>query len=183
MTNNNKKVLIISSSPRKGGNSDVLCDEVLKGATSKGHSVQKVFLKDKKINYCTGCGYCNTIDQNGCSQKDDMAEVLELMIDADVIVLATPVYFYTMCGQLKTFIDRCCAKYTKINNKDFYFIMTAADTQKMAFDKVLEEFRGFLYCLGGAKEKSSILASGVWQLKDIENTNYLKEALSLGAGV
>lgn len=178
-----KKVLIISSTPRKGGNSDVLCDEFLKGAVSKGHDVQKVFLKDKKINYCTGCGYCNTINQTGCSQKDDMAEILDLMIESEVIVFATPVYFYTMCGQLKTFIDRCCAKYTQITGKEFYFIMTAADTSKKSFDKVLEEFKGFMYCLDGVTEKGAILASGVWQMNEVKSTTYIQQAYEMGVNI
>ncbi len=94
-----KKVLILSSSPRRGGNSDQLCDRLMAGAQESGHRVEKVFLKDKKINYCTGCGVC--VDrQKRCPQKDDMAEVLEKMVAADVIVMATPVYFYTMCGQM-----------------------------------------------------------------------------------
>lgn len=178
-----KKVLIISSSPRTGGNSDVLCNEFSKGATANGHSVQKVFLKERNINYCSGCGYCNTIDQNGCSQKDDMIEILDLMIASDVVVLATPVYFYTMCGQLKTFIDRCCAKYTKIKGKDFYYIMTAAENDKAAFDKVLGEFQGFLDCLDGAKVKGTILASGVWGINDVHKTTYPQDALELGGKV
>ena len=95
-----------------------------------GNNVEKIFLKDKKINYCTGCGYCSSHGQSGCSQKDDMTEILDKMIDADAIVMATPVYFYAMNGQMKTFIDRVCAKYTSVSNKDFYFIATAADSSK-----------------------------------------------------
>ena len=72
-----KKVLIISSSPRKGGNSDILCDKFLEGSQAAGNEVEKIFLRDKKINYCTGCGFCNTNDYSACSQQDDAAEVLE----------------------------------------------------------------------------------------------------------
>jgi multimeric flavodoxin WrbA len=127
----NKKVLVLSSSPRRGGNSDLLCDQFINGSKEAGHVTEKIFLKDKKINYCTGCGTCIDRGKN-CPQKDDMAEVLEKMISADVIVMATPVYFYTMCGQMKTLIDRTCARYTEINNKEFYFIVTAADTNNQA---------------------------------------------------
>jgi len=96
-----KKVLVLSSSPRRNGNSDLLCDQFITGAREAGHQVEKVSLKDNKINYCTGCGVC--VDKPGtCSQKDDMAEILDKMIGAEVIVMATPVYFYTMCGQMKT---------------------------------------------------------------------------------
>ena len=94
-----KKVLVLSASPRKGGNSDLLCDQFMRGAKEAGNQVEKIFLRDKRINYCIGCGACQG---NGgkCVQKDDMAEVLDKMIAADVIVMATPVYFYTMNAQM-----------------------------------------------------------------------------------
>lgn len=97
----NKNVLILSSSPRRGGNSDRLCDPFLQGCKDAGHTVEKIFLKDKHINYCTGCGICSMYGKP-CPQKDDAAEVIEKMIAADVIVMATPVYFYTMSAQMKT---------------------------------------------------------------------------------
>jgi multimeric flavodoxin WrbA len=122
-----KKVLILSASPRKGGNSDLLCDQFLLGAKEAGNQTEKIFLSDKKIGYCTGCGSC--VASKTCVQEDDMAEVLEKMIAADVIVMATPVYFYTMNGQMKTMIDRTCPRYTEISNKEIYFIMTAADSR------------------------------------------------------
>ena len=87
-----KKVLILSSSPRRGGNSDTLCDEFMRGAQEAGNQVEKIFLKDKNINYCTGCSVCSMYGKP-CPQKDDANEVVEKMIAADVIVMATPVYF------------------------------------------------------------------------------------------
>ena len=104
-----KKVLILSSSPRRGGNSDTLCNRFMAGAQEKGHNVEKITLADKNIGYCTGCGVCSMYGKP-CPQKDDAAGIIEKMIQADVIVLATPVYFYTMCAQMKTLIDRCCAR-------------------------------------------------------------------------
>ena len=92
--------MILSSSPRRGGNSDTLCDEFLRGAQEAGHEVEKIFLKDKTIHYCTGCGVCN--EGKPCPQKDDAPEIVRKMVAADVIVLATPVYFYTMSAQMKT---------------------------------------------------------------------------------
>ena len=136
-----KKVLILSSSPRRNGNSDLLCDRFLEGAKASGHDVEKIFLKDKNINYCTGCGSCSM--GKSCPQKDDMPEILEKMIAADVIVMATPVYFYTMCGQMKTLIDRTCARYQEIKDKDFYFIVAAAIDSKPAMERTINEFRGF----------------------------------------
>ena len=100
-----KKVLILSSSPRRGGNSDTLCDEFMRGAIESGNEAEKVFLRDKTIHYCTGCSTCS-LHEKPCPQKDDAAEIIEKMVAADVIVMATPVYFYTMSAQMKTLIDR-----------------------------------------------------------------------------
>jgi multimeric flavodoxin WrbA len=178
----NKNILIISSSPRKGGNSDLLCDELKKGTEEMGHCAEKISLREKKINYCTGCGTCIN-GNNGCPQKDDMKEILEKMISSDVIVMATPVYFYTMCAQMKTLIDRSCARYTEIRNKDFYFILTAADGSKKALERTVEEFRGFLFCLNGAKEKEIIWGTGAWNKGDIKNSVAMKNAYEIGKNI
>jgi multimeric flavodoxin WrbA len=87
-----KKVLVLSASPRRGGNSDLLCDQFMLGAEEAGHQVEKIFLRDKQINYCFACDSCQG---NGgiCAHDDDMAQVLDKMIAADVLVMATPVYF------------------------------------------------------------------------------------------
>ena len=122
-----KQVLIISSSPRKGGNSDTLCDQFLKGAAEAGNRVEKIRLADLKIDYCSACYACKTTGR--CVKRDEMEQIIEKMRDADVIVLATPVYFYTMCAQMKTMIDRTLggAQTSGLENKEFYLIATAAD--------------------------------------------------------
>ena len=174
-----KKVLIISASPRKKGNSDTLCDEFMRGALDAGHLVSKVRLSEQKIGYCTGCGVCNQTHQ--CILKDDMVSLLDKMLWADVIVLATPVYFYAMNGQMKTFIDRCVPRYTDIKNKDFYFIITAADTDKNIMEKVLESIRGFTRdCLPDAHEKGIIYGLGAWQVGDIDRTPVPNQAYEMG---
>lgn len=178
----NKNVLILSSSPRKGGNSELLCDQFSAGAEEAGHNTEKIMFKDKKINYCTGCGACVSRGK-GCSQKDDMAEILEKMLAADVIVMATPVYFYTMCGQMKTLIDRTCARYTEIVNKKFYFILTAADNNKQAMERTVEEFRGFTSCLPGAVEKGVIYGIGAWKIGEIKTGDAMKTAYEMGKTV
>ena len=106
-----KKVLILSASPRKGGNSDLLCDQFAKGAEEAGHQVEKVCLRDRKINGCLGCGACQ---RNGgtCVQKDDMEKIYAAIERADVIVESFPLYFYGLPGTLKTMTDRCLP-YTK----------------------------------------------------------------------
>jgi multimeric flavodoxin WrbA len=174
-----KNILIISASPRKDGNSDTLCNEFMKGAKESGNNVEKVCLRDKKINYCSGCGVCNNTGK--CVQNDDMKELLDKMVTFDVIVLATPVYFYTMDAQLKTFIDRCVPRYTEISNKEFYFIVTAADTNQAMLEKTVEGLRGFTEdCLSNPVEKKIIYATGVWQAGKVNGTKFMKQAYDMG---
>ena len=85
-------MLAISASPRRGGNSEVLCDEFLRGAAERGHAVEKLRLAEKRSAPCLACSAC--ADSHDCVRKDDMAEVLAALKAADVIVLASPVYFY-----------------------------------------------------------------------------------------
>lgn len=177
-----KKVLVLSASPRKSGNSEMLCDQFMLGVKESGNQVEKIFVVDKKIHYCVACEVCK---RNGgiCVHKDDMVEVLEKIITSDVIVMATPVYFYTMDAQMKTLIDRTVARYTEIKNKDFYFIVTAADESKQAMERTLEGFRGFTLCLGGAKEKGIIYGTGAWNKGDIKESQAMKQAYEMGKNV
>ena len=103
-----KNVLIIEGSPRANGNSAVLCDEFARGAEEAGCSVKRIRAARKKVAGCLGCNACL---RNGgsCVQKDDMAEIRAEMLAADVIVLASPIYFYSMTAQLKAVIDLSCA--------------------------------------------------------------------------
>jgi len=174
-----KKVLILSGSPRRGGNSDILCDQFILGANEAGNQAEKIFLRDKEINYCVAC---NTCQRNGgnCDQNDDMAEVLDKMIAADVIVMATPVYFYTMDAQMKTLIDRNYSRYSEIRNKDFYFIATAAVRNKQALERTIEGFRGFTSVLSGANEKGVIYGTGAWNIGDIKGSKAITEAYEMG---
>lgn len=99
-----KKVLVISSSPRRMGNSDLLADAFIEGAREAGHTVEKINLHDKKIGFCKGCLGCQKTQH--CILRDDMDDILPRMQQAEVIAFASPVYFYSLCGQLKTLLDR-----------------------------------------------------------------------------
>lgn len=177
-----KHVLVLSASPRKGGNSDTLCDEFIRGAKESGNQTEKIFLRNHKINYCTGCGVCN--NTHVCVQKDDMEAILDKMVQADVIVMATPVYFYTMDAQMKTLIDRTVPRYTEIKNKDFYFIVAAADSDKKMLERTIDGFRGFTDdCLPNAHEKGIIYGSGAWQIGDINHTAAMNQAYEMGRNV
>ena len=170
-----KKVLILSSSPRRGGNSDLLCDRFMEGAREAGLEVEKIFLKDKTINYCMGCNR-----EHPCPQRDDAAEVVGKMVEVDVIVMASPVYFYTVCGQMKTLIDRACARYTEMNDKEFYFILTAAEESIDMMQRTVECFRGFLDCLEGPAEKGVIYGVGAWHAGELKSSPAMQEAYELG---
>lgn len=177
-----KKVLLISASPRKGGNSDTLCDEFIRGAREAGNEAEKVFLRDKKIGYCTGCGACNSTHK--CMLQDDMPGILDKMVRADVIALATPVYFYMMDGQMKTLIDRTVPRYTEISNKDFYFIIAAADTDQSMMKRTIEGFRGFTEdCLPNSHEKGIIYGTAVWRVGEINNSPAMRQAYEMGKHV
>ncbi len=177
-----KNVLILSGSPRKNGNSDVLCDEFARGATDGGNHVEKIRVAEKKIGYCRACYYCR--DHGGeCAIKDDMAEVLQKMIDADVIVLASPVYFYSIDAQLKAVIDRTVARWLEVNNKEFYYIITCADSNRRSALTTLDCFRGYADCVDGAVEKGVVYGTGVYQKGEIENTSAMRDAYELGRNV
>lgn len=177
-----KNILVLSASPRKDGNSDLLCDEFIKGAIEAGKQVEKIFLADKQINYCIACESCRK--NNGiCIWKDDIADILEKMINADVIVMATPVYFYTMNAQIKTLIDRTVARYTEIRGKIFYFIVAAADTSEPAMERTIEGFRGFIDCLENAREKGIIYGIGAWHKGDIRGSIAMKKSYEMGRNV
>jgi multimeric flavodoxin WrbA len=176
-----KKVLILSGSPRKGGNSDFLCDQFMQGAKEAGNEAEKIFIRDRKINYCVACDACRGTGK--CVHQDDMAEILEKMIAADVIVMASPVYFYTLDAQLKTLIDRTVARYTEITGKELYFIITAADTSIPMMQRTIECFRGFAACLNGAKEKGIIYGVGAWNAGEIKHTKAVQEAYEMGQNV
>jgi multimeric flavodoxin WrbA len=176
-----KKVLIISSSPRKGGNSDLLCDEFMRGAQDAGNKCEKIFLKEKNIAPCMACDACK---KNGgkCVQKDDMAEMLQQMKEADVIVMASPVYFYSICSQLKMFIDRIYAQYTDITDKEMYFIVTAA-AGKPALERTIECWRGLVDCLPGSQEKGVIYGNGLWNKGDAVGSEAMTSAYTMGKNV
>lgn len=177
-----KKVLILSGSPRKDGNSDLLCDEFLRGAQEAGHDVEKIRVAAKKIAPCSACYYCR--DHGGaCVHKDDMAELLQKMIDADVIVLASPVYFYSIDAQLKAVIDRTVARWLEVKDKEFYYIVTMADESHASADTTLACFRGYADCVEGAVEKGLIIGGGVYEPGAVNNTPVMERAYQMGRNV
>lgn len=176
-----KRVLILSGSPRKGGNSDLLCDEFMKGAIESGNEVEKIRVSEKNIGYCRACYACR--DKGKCVIKDDMAELLQKMIDCDVMVLASPVYFYSIDAQLKAVIDRTVARWTEVKDKEFYYIVTAADNEKESGETTLNCFRGYADCVEGAKEMGVIYGMGAYEKGEIIGTPAMAKAYEMGKGV
>lgn len=175
-----KKVLILSGSPRKNGNSDILCDEFMKGAVEAGNEVEKIRVAEKNIGFCRACYAC----KNGpCAIKDDMAEVLQKMIDADIIVLASPVYFYSIDAQLKALIDRTVARWLEVKDKEFYYIVTAADGEEEAAETTINCFRGYADCVNGAKEMGIVYGMGVYEKGEVKNTKAMLESYEIGKSV
>jgi len=173
-----KKIIIVSASPRKSGNSDLLCDEFMRGAREAGHDVEKIRLAEKNINYCTGCCHCIG-NQGACVQQDDMNDMLQKILAADAIVLATPVYFRSMNGQMKTFLDRICPIYTMIRNKDMYYVIAAAGGS-LPVESTVEGFRVFTGCLSNIKEKGVVSITGVWDAGGVKGSRAMSQAYVMG---
>lgn len=177
-----KRVLILSGSPRKGGNSDILCDQFMRGAEEAGHDVEKIWVQNKKVAPCLACYYCK--DHAGeCAIKDDMKEILEKMLVADVLVLSSPVYFYSISAQLKAVIDRTVARWLEFKDKEFYYIMTAAEDTDTVMDCTLACMRGLAVCLEGSVEKGVIYGKGVYAKGEIANHPVLLQAYEMGRNI
>ncbi len=174
-----KQVLIIGTSPRKNGNSNRLAEEFKKGAESAGNEVEMVYLYDKKIGFCHGCLACQKTKK--CVIKDDANEIVEKMKTADVIVWATPVYYYEMSGQMKTMIDRSNPLFSdEYSFRDIYLLATAADSGEYAMDGAIKGLQGWIDCYEGTNLKGIVKGLGVTNAGEIENSPALKEAYEMG---
>lgn len=176
-----KRVLILSASPRKGGNSDLLSDEFARGAVNSGHEVEKIRVAEKQIGFCRGCAACQRSGK--CVINDDMADILDKIIASDVIVLASPVYFYSIDAQLKTLIDRTFARATAVKGKELYYILTAADEPLTAADTAIACLRGYAACLEGSREMGTVLGMGVYEKGKIKGAPAMSEAYEMGKRV
>lgn len=119
-----KNILILSTSPRKGGNSDTLADAFTRGARDAGHDAEKISLAGKSIGFCRGCLACQKTKR--CVLQDDANAIVDKMLRADVLVFATPIYFYEMSGQMKTLLDRSNPLFpADYAFRDIYLLATA----------------------------------------------------------
>ncbi len=155
-----RKILVAVGSGIKGGNTDKLADAFIKGASEKGHQVHKVFLGDTDLHGCRGCAACQK-NGNKCMIKDIMQEIYPLVEECDTIVMASPLYFWTLSSQIKAFWDRLYA--LSVDNrypyKESVLLMTADDDSAWTFEKP-ENYYRFITNAIGWKNLGSYLAGG-----------------------
>lgn len=176
-----KNILIISASPRKNGNSQLLCEQFAQGAKKQGHNVNLIRLMDKNIGFCRACDACM---KNGgkCILKDDMAEILDLYQKADVLVFATPVYFYGISAQMKTFIDRTYPIWQHLGSKEIYYIIAAGLDEKI-INRSLGDLDGFVEHLEHYKIKGRLYATNVMEAGKVKNQPIMREAYQMGKNI
>lgn len=177
-----KNILIISTSLREKSNSEALADAFAKGAKAAGNTVEQVSLKDKTIAFCKGCLACQKLGH--CVIADDAIAIAEKMKQADVIVWATPVYYYEMSGQMKTLIDRANSLYgSDYAFRDIYLLATAADKDAQAVLGVQTGLSGWIACFEGTRLAGTVFAGGVDETGSIIGHHALKEAYDMGKAV
>lgn len=177
-----KNVLVISSTLRKNGNSELLAKEFLKGAQDAGNNVEFITLQNKDIKFCKGCIACQKL--GSCVIKDDTIEITEKMKNADVIAFASPIYYYEMSGQLKTMLDRANALFSAdYKFRDIYFLSSAADSDPHSADIAIQGIKGWIACFAKVQFKGAVLAAGAEAPGDVVNNPAMKQAYEMGQGV
>lgn len=177
-----KKILILSTSPRKGGNSDTLAEEFAKGAQEAGHEVEKIGLWDKTIGFCRGCLSCQKTKR--CIIHDDADMIAQKMQAADVIVFATPIYYYEMSGQMKTMLDRGNPLYSSdYAFREIYLLATAADTDESAMEGAVKGLEGWVACFAKARLAGTVFGGGADAIGTIKGNPALAKAHEMGKAV
>ena len=184
-------ILILSGSPRKDGNTELMAEAFAKGAAAH-HHVEIVSIRDYKVNPCLGCNTCFKTD-GICAQKDDMAIIYEKMNQADMLVIASPVYFYGISAQLKAVIDRF---HNPIRDsfyiKKMALLLVGAASLPELFDSILTEYNlclKFFAKQSGKAERFNIedagkvLVRGIKDKGDIKGTSFLEDAYQLGTSI
>ena len=177
-----KKVLILSTSPRRGGNSDSLADAFAQGAREAGHTVEQISLSDKTIGFCKGCLVCQKTQR--CVIRDDADSIAQNMLTADVLVFSTPIYYYGMCGQMKTMLDRSNPLYAAdYRFRDVYLLAAAAEEDEQTVDGAVNGLQGWIDCFEKARLAGTVFAGGVTAVGEIQNHPALQRAHQLGNAV
>lgn len=177
-----KKIVIISSSMRNNSNSDLLAQAFAKGAQESGSQVELIRLKRKKLQFCTGCLACQNTQK--CVLSDDAVEIAEKVKNADVVVFASPVYYYSISGQLKTLFDRMNPLFVSdYRFREVYFLTCAFDGDAAAAEGSIKAVEGWVSCFGKAELKKTIFAGGVGVPGEAKEHPALQEAYQAGRTV
>ena len=174
-----KRVIVISTSLRKGSNSDMLADQFAEGAKAAGHEVEKISLVGKNIQFCKGCLGCQKLGR--CVINDDVNDIMAKVLQADVICWATPIYYYEMSGQMKTLIDRMNAMYEQgYQFRDVYLLTTAAEDETETPKRAEIGLTGWIDCYPKSHLAAHLFCGGVNDAREIEGNTKLREAFELG---
>lgn len=174
-----KKILIISTSLRRNSNSHELSEAFAKGARESGNEVELLSLRHKEIRFCQGCLSC--MKTGKCVIDDDAPEIVKKMHDADVLVFATPIYYYEMCGQMKTFLDRANPLYGgDYHFTDVYILTSAAEDDETVPQKAVSGLEGWIECFDRAHLAGSLFAGGVSGPGEIVGHKAISQAYELG---
>ena len=177
-----KKVLVISSSLRKNSNSEQLAVSFAEGAKSAGHETEVVTLRDKEIRFCVGCLACQKTQR--CFMHDDADAIREKMLHADVLVFATPIYYYEMSGILKTLLDRANPLYpSDYRFREVYALAAAAEDEEHVPEKAFSGIEGWVDCFEKAKLVGTLFCGGVTKPGEINDNAKLKEAYDMGRNI
>ena len=173
------KILALSGSPRKKGNSVRLLDEFCRGAEAAGHEVLFFDVAHMNIHACLACNACR-ID-GSCFQQDGMQEIYPHLVDADAIVLATPLYYLGMSAQLKLVIDRFYGvnEALRAHPKQAVLLAACGDAEEDTLDALLAHYKALCsYCHW--QDRGQALAIGVYDIGAVEGLPCLQEAYELG---
>ena len=177
-----KKVLVISTSLRGNSNSEALADEFVRGAQDSGTQVEQVSLRGTNISFCRGCFAC--LKSGRCAINDDANAIVEKMLYADVLVFASPIYYYEMCGQMKTLLDRANPLYSlDYKFRELYFLSAAAENEKGVDSRAVSGLEGWIECFPKSRLAGKIFAGSVTAPGEIRNHPALREAYEMGKNV
>ena len=172
------KILVLTGSPRKNGNSATLADHFIKGAKEAGHSIERFDAAFKKVHPCIACNSCGM--DGPCVFKDDFEFVRKHIIDADCVVFATPMYYFGFSSQLKAVIDRFYAINGQIHvPKKAVLLMTYANSAASEAVPIKSHYEVLLKYLGWT-DAGQVIAPGVWTAGSILHTEYPERAYRLG---
>lgn len=176
---NMKKVIVISTSLRAGSNSDMLADKFMEGALQAGHEVEKISLIGKDIRFCRGCLACQKLGK--CVIQDDVDAIMQKVLHADVIVWATPIYYFEMSGQMKVLIDRMNALYTlDYQFRDVYMLTVAAEEEPEVPQRAEAGLTGWIDCFPKSRLAGTLFCGGVADPRAISGHSKLNEAYEMG---